>query len=116
MWFFRLSPVIISVAILGFPLEPATEFHGPLHADKVQHFLTYGFLALLIALGSNWCSSFPDGPAQTGLTVRQSAAPTVCSSGGYTSGYQGMYVSGATTTRLSALGGALLCSIIIRER
>ncbi len=51
MWFFRLSPVIISVAILGFPLEPATEFHGPLHADKVQHFLTYGFLALLIALG-----------------------------------------------------------------
>lgn len=51
IWFFRLSTVLLAIAILVFSLEPATDFQGPLYADKVQHFLAYGLLAFLIALG-----------------------------------------------------------------
>lgn len=51
IWFFRLSAVLLAVAILLFSLQPATDFQGTLHADKVQHFLAYGLLAFLIALG-----------------------------------------------------------------
>lgn len=48
---FRMAAILFGAAILYLSLQPAGNTVGPLHADKVQHFLAYGTLTFLIAFG-----------------------------------------------------------------
>lgn len=49
--FFKLSAVLLAVAILVLSLQPAGDIPGPQHVDKVQHALAYGGLTFFTALG-----------------------------------------------------------------
>jgi VanZ family protein len=48
---FRMVAILFGCAILYLSLQPAGNTVGPLHADKVQHFLAYGALTFLTAFG-----------------------------------------------------------------
>lgn len=48
---FRLCTVVFAAAILFLSLQPSTGQASIPHADKVQHVLAYGVLAVLTGLG-----------------------------------------------------------------
>ena len=49
--FFKLATLGFALAIAFFSLQPAGDYSGPVHADKVQHFLAYGALTAFAAMG-----------------------------------------------------------------